>query len=436
MKLKSILFLLIIISGIVSCGGGSSDKEEAKIPEFKPIEDTRTDASAPQKIDGGYSFAIKAPKAKYVSLVGDFNNWLDNRTPMEKNKNGVWSVTIPLKRGIYSYKFNIDNIWVIDAKNPVAAKDKMGDRRSIIEVKEDTAFYKDPIYLGDTDSRSPVISKDGVRFTYKDKFAKTVSVAGSFNDWEKEQFYLKKNKHGVWSTYIQIPQGKYYYKYSVDDIWKYDPKNIEKADDGQGDYKSVLNIKHDIEDRPSKPRVINHDIVRFSFYNKDLPSNYEISVIGSFNNWETNRNLMVDNNYDNIWFTIIDLKEGEYYYKFSLAGKDFFDQENKLKKFTPEEKEANYIKVILPPGKKFVKFSYDNHKAKNVFLIGDFNDWNPEIDKMERDHSGLWYIVKKLNKGKYSYQFIVDGKWVLDPSNPSAVHDMNGDFNSLCEVEY
>lgn len=429
-----IIFLLGLLL-FYQCGGGTSDETDPTRLNYKAQEDLRTTAEAPLKIKDGYNFSILAPKAKNVTLVGDFNNWIDNRNPMEKNKYGVWSVTIPLKKGVYSYKFNIDGNWIIDKNNPEVVKDTLGDRRSLIEIKDEPEFYHEPIYFGYTNAFPPVITMSGVLFTYNDKFAQQVTVAGTFNNWEKNDFPLQKNKNGIWSGYVQIPKGEYYYKFVVDGLWKYDVQNPDSIDDGSGDYKSHLVIERDIEDRADKPFRIDYEIVRFHFYNKNLPSAYRISVIGDFNDWRSNVNIMLDDDYDKEWFTTVRLKEGEYYYKFLLTGKEFFDPENDLRKETPEGKEANYLKISIPNKMMNIKFTYYNNKAKKVSLVGDFNHWDVEVDVMEKDQYGLWYIVKKLTTGKYAYQYIVDNQWLLDLSNPYTVVDQNGDMNSFLEVK-
>lgn len=433
MKWKIIILFLSLNIILFNCGKGE-EKDVSKIP-FHALQDSRENATAPEKLKDGYNFSVKAPDAKYVSLVGDFNNWIDNRTPMHKNKYGVWAITIPIKKGIYSYKFNLDGVWIIDANNTEIAKDKLGDKRSIIEVKEETPFYEEPIYSGYINAFAPMITESGVLFSYDDKYAQKVFVAGTFNNWEKEEFPLQKNKNGIWSGYVQIAKGEYYYKFVVDRIWKYDLNNPEKMDDGSGDYKSKLIVSLDIQDRPDKPYVINYDIIRFKFYNKDLPSKYNISVIGSFNDWQPNIDIMVDSGFNKEWYTTKRLLPGEYYYKFYLEGKEFFDPENNNHVFTPEEKEANYLKVIIPPDKYNVKFSYFNKDAKSVKLIGDFNNWDPEVDSLQKDQFGLWYIVKQLSHGSYVYQYIIDNKWILDPNNPVTKMDMNGKLNSYLEVK-
>jgi len=64
----------------------------------------------PANLDGteGVTFAVWAPNARRVSVVGDFNNWDGRRHPMRKrHEAGIWELFIPgLRRGAL-YKFEI-----------------------------------------------------------------------------------------------------------------------------------------------------------------------------------------------------------------------------------------------------------------------------------------------------------------------------------------
>ena len=55
-----------------------------------------------------YIFRVWAPKAKSVSVVGDFNNWDRNVNKMELIADGVWEVTIPKLKQFDIYKFSIE----------------------------------------------------------------------------------------------------------------------------------------------------------------------------------------------------------------------------------------------------------------------------------------------------------------------------------------
>lgn len=56
----------------------------------------------------GILFALWAPKAKAVSLVGDFNNWRVNANPMNKIYNdGLWALWLPKLQNNFAYQFAI-----------------------------------------------------------------------------------------------------------------------------------------------------------------------------------------------------------------------------------------------------------------------------------------------------------------------------------------
>ncbi len=65
-----------------------------------------------------------------------------------------------------------------------------------------------------------------------------------------------------------------------------------------------------------------------------------------------------------------------------------------------------------------VTFTYENPKARAVYLAGDFNRWNAFALPMQKDSSGVWTITVPLVPGRVQYKFVVDGVWVADPSNP------------------
>ena len=46
----------------------------------------------------GTEFAVWAPNAKAVSVVGEFNAWNENASPMIKEENGVFKIFLPEAR--------------------------------------------------------------------------------------------------------------------------------------------------------------------------------------------------------------------------------------------------------------------------------------------------------------------------------------------------
>tara|TARA_B100000949_G_scaffold192062_1_gene175842 strand:+ start:152 stop:439 length:288 start_codon:yes stop_codon:yes gene_type:complete len=75
------------------------------------------------------------------------------------------------------------------------------------------------------------------------------------------------------------------------------------------------------------------------------------------------------------------------------------------------------------PSKKRVYFTLTAPEAKEVKLLGIFNNWNPEARLLKQDRKGIWRTWMMLEPGTYEYRFLVDGEWQNDPdaevvSNP------------------
>lgn len=80
---------------------------------------------------------------------------------------------------------------------------------------------------------------------------------------------------------------------------------------------------------------------------------------------------------------------------------------------------------------KQVTFSLHAPHAKNVELVGDFNDWELGKAPMKKDASGNWKKAVKLTPGEYHYKFVVDGEWWLDPKGVSAPNPYGTENNVL-----
>lgn len=80
-----------------------------------------------------------------------------------------------------------------------------------------------------------------------------------------------------------------------------------------------------------------------------------------------------------------------------------------------------------------ILFSFHDHQAQSVALTGDFNGWNPML--LTRGTNGFWNgQVAVPGRGRYSYKFLVDGKWLEDPNNVVKIEDGFGGLNSVLHV--
>ncbi len=73
------------------------------------------------------------------------------------------------------------------------------------------------------------------------------------------------------------------------------------------------------------------------------------------------------------------------------------------------------------------RFVIESEQAREVALVGDFNQWNPERHRLHRvGRTARWYITVRLSAGLHKYAFIVnDSVWTPDPS---AVRTVDRDF--------
>ncbi len=53
--------------------------------------------------------------------------------------------------------------------------------------------------------------------------------------------------------------------------------------------------------------------------------------------------------------------------------------------------------------------------AKQIFLAGSFNGWNPQALPMHRESGNEWAAEIELIPGTYQYKFLIDGEWCCEP---------------------
>ena len=79
-------------------------------------------------------FVLAAPAATRLAIVGDFNGWDVDRTPMRMlaESTGVWAAAVRLPAGVHRYAFVVDDTgWVADPARPAAADTADGARSTV-----------------------------------------------------------------------------------------------------------------------------------------------------------------------------------------------------------------------------------------------------------------------------------------------------------------
>lgn len=79
-------------------------------------------------------FTLVRPAARAVALTGDFTNWA-GAIPLRRSRQGVWSVTVPLKPGQYEYAFVINGKAFVPDPHAVESRpDGFGHRNAVLTV--------------------------------------------------------------------------------------------------------------------------------------------------------------------------------------------------------------------------------------------------------------------------------------------------------------
>jgi serine protease AprX len=93
--------------------------------------------------------------------------------------------------------------------------------------------------------KPPRVLNGRLLFVFHDDDAKSVSVAGDFNGWNRLATPLERDGAGLWTTEILAPHaGRFEYKFIVNgQRWLEDPSNGMKAPDSYGGLNSVLVIE-------------------------------------------------------------------------------------------------------------------------------------------------------------------------------------------------
>lgn len=77
-------------------------------------------------------FSVKAPEAKEVYVVGDFNHWkINEASRLAKLEDGNWQAKFALTSGKYRYKFVVDGEWLLDSQNVEKERNPFGTYDSV-----------------------------------------------------------------------------------------------------------------------------------------------------------------------------------------------------------------------------------------------------------------------------------------------------------------
>jgi 1,4-alpha-glucan branching enzyme len=93
--------------------------------------------SVPKSLAGAVRFTVLAPGAKQVVLVGSFNGWAKDATPMKiVDGSSVWLVDVPLAEGEHTFMYVIDGVrWMTPPQAEDFVIDGFGQTNGVVIVR-------------------------------------------------------------------------------------------------------------------------------------------------------------------------------------------------------------------------------------------------------------------------------------------------------------
>lgn len=170
----------------------------------------------------------------------------------------------------------------------------------------------------------------------------------------------------------------------------------------------------------------------FRFY---APQASSVHLIGDFNDWVLDATLM-DRNDQGLWTKQVYLPEGTYEYLYLIDGVTYrIDDLNPYRKPSATGTVNSVLFVGTPKTMPIVQgrsvtFMFYHATATEVQVAGNFNNWSGMPLYRKPDDPGMWGMRVDLMPGNYSYKFVVDGEWTLDPENFQPTTDTQGTMNS------
>jgi 1,4-alpha-glucan branching enzyme len=157
------------------------------------------------EIDGvkGVYFAVWAPNARNVSILGDFNNWDGREHQMRKNVSGIWELFIPALGIGTAYKYEIKNYegHIYEKSDPYGFQQEVRPKTASIVADLDSYQWHDAQWMEKRRNRDPLAQPISIYEVHigswlhasseeKPKFLKGEGESVAVSEWKPETRFL------------------------------------------------------------------------------------------------------------------------------------------------------------------------------------------------------------------------------------------------------
>lgn len=196
----------------------------------------------------GIHFAVWAPKAKYVSVIGSFNDWNDTVNPMNFNfKTGIWELFIPGLKENTLYKYNIVSIKnkKQSKADPYAFASQLRPNRSSKIWNLKNFKWTDAVWINKRKKFNPYTSPVSIYEVHLGSWIRNKDSETGFHNYktlaDKLVSYLKKMKY----THVELLPVS---EHPLDESWGYQVTNYFAPTSRYGtpdDFKYFVNKMHE-----------------------------------------------------------------------------------------------------------------------------------------------------------------------------------------------
>lgn len=80
-------------------------------------------------------------------------------------------------------------------------------------------------------------------------------------------------------------------------------------------------------------------------------------------------------------------------------------------------------------------FQVGCRSARQVYVVGDFNDWCTRANAMQHVGNGQWELTLRLRPGEYRFRYLTDdGRWLTDYAAFGVIRNRLGGWDSVLYV--
>ena len=132
----------IAAAGLAAAVWLRTPQREVPVATVTPVASSPAVSATARAVDArltaykSVQVVLRAPAARRVSVVGDFNAWDVEADAMTRDPaTGLWSRTLALRPGRHVYAFVVDDsVWMRDPRSPAAADEDFDRPGSILLV--------------------------------------------------------------------------------------------------------------------------------------------------------------------------------------------------------------------------------------------------------------------------------------------------------------